>query len=781
MAQSDQRRRAQWTRVASAAYDAVQAATSVVDVATDVAVLETLARSKDDEPFFLASLLVFALAQMSYAMLFVVAYGRKKKTVKARVALFLAALPLAQLVPLFVWIESMGFGAVDRMLRFVGLEPTSATHAWSPVPLDESGVGRAGDDDDPGQLWTLVHKKMRSNAGFLVEAVAEAIPQALLQVTYVATRGHASPLFVASILLSVFVIVSKGYLFAFSIDTATFAFNVLAVVADVTSMFACFLFAFGPGGGLQGPWTESPTPLLTLEAFRSSPASTATTTTSRLYHMWGSALAWMLACMGVFTFFVTLFANCDDHLKFRMGAQQRGPRLEMTTESALFEFWLTRLLGWVLVVIPVCVGATLVKVSAAGLWWHRSVDPGQALHPAAYRAVHAFLGRAHGLGGELNHRLVELNRMLAWAVDRHLTSRTARDLFAIVAREETPDNVNALRSMIESSSDARSVVGGGFRRVSRPGTGIPVYETIPLEDATAQAHADALADRARVRKENRERLLERDFDEFERRSAVYRWLRGVQYKRGAVEDLVGERERVIVSRWDVLTQEDTKTDAALRLLGTAAFGATVVSGCVTAASVAVAALLGLVVPIYGAFQTLAGARFSPKPGAYSYEALLGLSLALVFAVAVGGMAWLSPRVVRFQSLARDVFVVPDDMHEADECRGFWSPGMRLFIEESEKRYRLDKGRRVLRANLEARVGPDLARLILSFVAGAKREWAMTESALRADPAADRKAGLVLFEDVVEQVQDEPSRDVTLKALNLKGRRPGRDVSEKKQV
>ena len=111
-------------------------------------------------------------------------------------AWFFAALPLSQLVPTFVWLESFHVKGVDDALRRVGLEPTNA-----------AGTAAGGDTDE---LWAFVRQKFSSHAGFIAEAVMEALPQAVLQVGFAARAGRVSLLNGLSIALSLVVLSSKG-------------------------------------------------------------------------------------------------------------------------------------------------------------------------------------------------------------------------------------------------------------------------------------------------------------------------------------------------------------------------------------------------------------------------------------------------------------------------------------------------------------------------------------------------------------------------------------------
>ena len=171
--------RAGWSRgeVLSALHDAWTVSSSVVDIVADVAVTTQFYRMGEAaRPFFHGSLLIFCTAQLTYAFLFAATWA-KNLGARARAATFALALPVAQLVPLFAYAESFHLRGVDRCLRRLGLTPTDD-------PL--GAAARAGADADNGGdpssvdfLWSYIQAKYVAHAGFLAEALVEAVPQSV--------------------------------------------------------------------------------------------------------------------------------------------------------------------------------------------------------------------------------------------------------------------------------------------------------------------------------------------------------------------------------------------------------------------------------------------------------------------------------------------------------------------------------------------------------------------------------------------------------------------------
>ena len=187
------------------AFDLLTAAVSLADVAADVAVCLDF-WSSERLGFFAVSMAIFGLAQASYAFLFVVAFGSHLSNCRKLVTLFIA-LPFSQLVPVFTMLESLHLDRVSSGLTRLGLRPTRELS----TTVTPSGVD---------SVWTLVHRKFHAHMGFLVEAIVEAIPQCALQVSAVVLSGEASALALLSILLSLTVIASKGWIAAYSLHVS---------------------------------------------------------------------------------------------------------------------------------------------------------------------------------------------------------------------------------------------------------------------------------------------------------------------------------------------------------------------------------------------------------------------------------------------------------------------------------------------------------------------------------------------------------------------------------
>lgn len=202
------------------AHDALTVTASVVDVVWDILVTIEFYRA-GHQFFFRCSILIFLTAQFCYAFLFTYTHAQHKP-ILIRVAVFLAILPFAQLVPTFTWLESFDIPVINNSIQSLGLKSAHSTGST-----------------DSHSLWGYMERKYRSHAGFLVEAVAEALPQAMLQICFICgVTQTPSMLSLVSVGLSVLVLSSKGILISYALHRPTMRFNFLCCLADVLCIFA---------------------------------------------------------------------------------------------------------------------------------------------------------------------------------------------------------------------------------------------------------------------------------------------------------------------------------------------------------------------------------------------------------------------------------------------------------------------------------------------------------------------------------------------------------------
>jgi len=373
--------------------DAFTISVSIADIVTDVLVLLEF-REMGYDVFFRASLAIFALAQVSYAFLFVATFA-SGRFIRFRVTVFLVVLPLGQLVPLFTWLEALHLPAVDRALAYCGLSPTSKAQSLAQADSGDS-------------LWSFLQSKYQSHAGFLVEAFVEAVPQSVLQTVFVVLARRVTPLNTASVAISVFTIASKGYLISYALDLVTFLFNFLCIVADCLGLFgsATVLTLLGP---------EAPLPSLLLSL---------TAAGLVLSLVAGQGLLW--------------FTIVDDHLKLR--DKRRWPHGVRAVSHVAFDLYFVRVMAWLLAIIPCMVlflGAKLALVPVLVL---KSIDPDLVRHARFFRGLARFLGGRGGGSPEVEARLWTVNAYIARVrcsdvnIERSLLTTPAKDKAQVLWR-----------------------------------------------------------------------------------------------------------------------------------------------------------------------------------------------------------------------------------------------------------------------------------------------------------------------------------------------------------
>ena len=420
-------------------FDFATAALSMADIVADVAVTVEFYQA-GRFTFFTISLGIFALAQACYAFLFAATYGGHLSNCKKTIV-FLFALPFAQLVPVFALVESFHLSHVSDMLRGAGLRPTS---------MEEARPADSGADS----LWQLLQRKYHAHAGFLVEALVEAIPQCALQIAAVVLARESSALNVFSILLSLAVIASKGWLAAYSIHRPTFLFNSICIAADVAGCFAtaawlavwlldtssplaplpldglAAIATIGllsnttiptdidmlsnitmpamplPNGTIGIPTTAiNSTAAALVDALNNSNASIAVAPMGLIAPEWTTPCAHAAAGFALFFIHLVivgvvcgvvggggtiLFSMADDHLKTRDPAEHTG----IEVDSVAFNVYVLRGAAWLLSILPCITLLMLLRLSLLPLVAFQSLSSEHATHHAFYTALFAFLGEA---------------------------------------------------------------------------------------------------------------------------------------------------------------------------------------------------------------------------------------------------------------------------------------------------------------------------------------------------------------------------------------------------
>merc|ERR1719397_986415 len=197
--------------------------------------------------FFYVGVVILCCAQVSYLMLFYLIFivdGDMMKVTKScryvKVSfLMLCLAPFGQLLPLFIWIESHRLPWLDSCLNTLG---------WSNSGRDRN----MKEDEDPLMHW--ISSKIQKHGGFIVESLIEALPQSILQFVALLCYKNVTPLSLYSIISSMTSVAIRGVMFSYSLNRATFIFNIACFAADIFNIFSCLSWAFWDAG-IVFPWT----------------------------------------------------------------------------------------------------------------------------------------------------------------------------------------------------------------------------------------------------------------------------------------------------------------------------------------------------------------------------------------------------------------------------------------------------------------------------------------------------------------------------------------------
>ena len=205
-------------------YDLLTILISIADVTTDVWVIYNY-KIQNRQVFFDLSLAVMILAQLSYAIAFVMRFENDmcEKPCK-HIALFCVILPMTPFMSfIFYWL-SFDNNILINTIKHFGFR-------------DEfSSANNIHKKQAPIIIW--IKKKMLKHMGFIMEAVFEALPQSIIQLIAIVYYQDTEIINIVSICISLLSVATKTMVFSVAIDYRVFFFNWLSLVCDFFGIFA---------------------------------------------------------------------------------------------------------------------------------------------------------------------------------------------------------------------------------------------------------------------------------------------------------------------------------------------------------------------------------------------------------------------------------------------------------------------------------------------------------------------------------------------------------------
>ena len=210
-------------------YDLLTILISIADVTTDVWVIYKFYNDKR-EAFFIIALIVMIVAQLSYAVAFVIRFRPQWSTWRHHpqlraFAMFCTILPLTPIMSfIFYWCELNDKNWFIKLLNKI-------FYIEDEIYLD------ANDPNQP-KILIWIKTKARKHMGFILEAMVEALPQSIIQLIAIVYYQDTEIINVISICISLLSVATKTMVFSVAIDFKVFIYNWLSLVCDFFGVFA---------------------------------------------------------------------------------------------------------------------------------------------------------------------------------------------------------------------------------------------------------------------------------------------------------------------------------------------------------------------------------------------------------------------------------------------------------------------------------------------------------------------------------------------------------------
>ena len=151
-------------------YDLLTILISIADVTTDIWVIYNY-KTQNRNAFFIISLIVMIVAQLSYSIAFVIRFCWNSSVHPRTIFFFylFCILPLTPVMSFIFFIVSFEGNCITTLLDYLGF-----VDDW-----DGADPTRIRPDQAPIVVW--IEKKLQKHMGFIMEAMIEALPQSIIQ------------------------------------------------------------------------------------------------------------------------------------------------------------------------------------------------------------------------------------------------------------------------------------------------------------------------------------------------------------------------------------------------------------------------------------------------------------------------------------------------------------------------------------------------------------------------------------------------------------------------
>ena len=215
-------------------YDIIAGIISIADILTDIMVL-IYYFNNDQLTFFWISMIIIIMAQLSYVLVFILRYHLGDDDGVQVCFWLFVLLPISPFL-------SFIFCSLDlQCFKDRYLQGNNYMYHICCLRIREHKV-----DERQSLMKRWMTTKLSKHVGFLLEAVMEAFPQSILQLTALVVNQDYNTLAIISILLSILSIASKSLILAagISINIKTLIFTWICVITDFIGLFFVISWIF---------------------------------------------------------------------------------------------------------------------------------------------------------------------------------------------------------------------------------------------------------------------------------------------------------------------------------------------------------------------------------------------------------------------------------------------------------------------------------------------------------------------------------------------------------